>query len=235
MIGQEYAEGNIKLGKDTVRNGLIKYYDTATNHLVRQATYRNDTIDGEEITYNTNGTILASTPYLNGEQNGYVKIYDTSGSRLQTLYLFHDLVVGPVLEYNNNKLTEYRYHSFDNGLLFQVKYDGTEIDQIKHTSELFFVNRNFSATQPNDRQIDHHFFVYVINPPKFDFRYSLCVFDSSTNRIVKTLRKIDKNKIWDDFTIESTQRNQSNQSFALTLDIYKDDTLLRSEINRFKY
>src|SRR5438105_2229339 len=96
LVGDVYAVGQIN--KDTIYNGKINFYDTATNKLVQSAEYKNGILEGESVDYFPNGT-KQKLEYRNDEPNGELRRYDASGNIIYRQNFYYGLRVGASVEY----------------------------------------------------------------------------------------------------------------------------------------
>jgi len=156
------AEGNIS--KDTVYNGIIKFYDKASNKLV------------------------TSVNYKEGMMHGEAKFFDSSGNVSDKQSFYYGLRVGPSIEYKKGQISQYYFYSLENKELLHINYDsiqGKRIDQLNDTSFFFWHLSDYSAYKSQDRRTE--LFVYLPNPPKLNFKYSLCIIDNAYH--IKTVVK----------------------------------------------
>jgi antitoxin component YwqK of YwqJK toxin-antitoxin module len=115
------AEGNIS--SDTIYNGLIKFYDKATNKLVIEGYYKKGKLDGKRKAFYENGKIKNITFYENGKQNGTSSCFDSTGQLTSKQDCYYDLLVGSHIEYKNTKPRKYYFTSFDEEDVFYINYD----------------------------------------------------------------------------------------------------------------
>lgn len=121
LVEDVYAEGDIS--KDTVFNGLIRFYDTSHNRLVKVANYKKGIQDGLQTDYYKNGKPETEINYENGKINGEVIIYDSAGIVIEKDNYYYDLLTGPWHEFKNGKLSNYHFYSLESELLFTIDYD----------------------------------------------------------------------------------------------------------------
>ncbi|NNV56066.1 hypothetical protein GD597_11400 [Panacibacter sp. KCS-6] len=234
MVDGEFVEGIIKIDKDTIYNGVIKFYDTSTNTIIREATYKNDTLNGKELTYYSNGNVMTEDIYADGEINGYSYFYDTANNLLQKKFFFHDVCLGPVVDYEQGEISKFRFYSFDNFRLFDLDYKTIETKSIDSwNSNLFFISSNIIQSDPINDEIETQFFIYIINPPHYRFQYSLCVADSANN-IIKKIKEIDGSKIWETFSVDENSK-LANQFFIFKLEIFDGKSLIKTLFDRNRY
>jgi hypothetical protein len=215
-VDDVFADGEIS--KDTVYNGLIKFYDTATKQLIQTANYKEGILDGDRIDYYINGKTKLQLQYKNGKINGEVKIFDSTGEISETQNIYFDLRVGPSIEYKNKQVSQYYFYSIENKELLHINYDsieGKKIDQLNDTSFFFWHFNDYSTSESNTPKTD--LFLYLPNPPKFNFQYSLCIIDDKYN-IKQTIKDLNPEKSWDIVNLDYTSL-KSNESFAIRLTI----------------
>jgi len=222
IIEDVIAEGNIS--SDTILNGFIKFYDTTTKRLVIEAFYKNGKLNGKRKDYYLNGKIKNIGYYENGKQTGTVSYFDTAGQLTSKQDYYFDLKVGNNIQYKNGKPSEYYFTSFDNETLFYINYDSVYNKEIKtiNNDHFFFWHINDVATiSTTDRKLEgDECFIYLVNPPDFNFEYSLCVINSKDS-ILRTEKKLDKTKIWDTFILDRARLNK-DERFTLRLSFDRD-------------
>lgn len=222
------VEGNI--GKDSIYNDKIKFYDPSTNRLISEAFYINDTLNGERVEYYPNGNKWVILNYKDGKENGYTIFNDSAGNIKEKQFYYYGLRVGPSVSYKNGQLNEFRFFSFDNVLLFYINYDSVKNKTISDWQDSFFYISKSNAVetkigQPFDSiKQKNEYFIYLIEPLEYNFVYSLCLIDEKYN-IHKTLRRFDTKDYWAIFNIDS-DTEISNKYYAVKLDVYKENDLL---------
>lgn len=230
-IGDELAEGFIT--KDTVFDGLIKFYDINSHKLKRQCVYSNGVENGEQINYYKNGKIADKIFYENGKLNGFATVFDSSGNILNKDFFYYDIKVGPSIDFSNNRVSKYWFYSLDGNLLFYLDYDSrlhskriTDVQpdyffyKIKDYSEL--TESGFSSDQ-------EQYFIYTPNPPDYNFRYSMVAIDSSY-KTETVLANFDNTRPWSTFSSED--QIKTSQKLAVKLLIY--DSIAGGDITMFK-
>lgn len=216
------AEGDIS--SDTVFNGLIKFYDTTTNSLVIEAYYKNGKLHGKRIDYYLNGKTKNIGFYESGKQTGTVSYFDSTGQLTSKQDFYYDLKAGSSIEYKNGKPSKYYFTSFDNEDLFSIDYDtllNKEIKKINDNSFFFWHSSDIATITTTDRKLEgNEYFIYLINPPDFNFEYSLCVINNKDS-ILRTEKLFDNTKLWETFTLDTT-RLKKGERFSLRLAFDRD-------------
>lgn len=217
LIEDVFAEGNISSG--TTFNGLIKFYDTATNKLVIEAFYKNGQLDGKRTDYYRNGKPKNVGYYERGKQNGTVTHFDSTGEVTSKQDFYYDLKAGSKIEYKNGKPAKYFFSSFDNSDLFYLNYDSIfniEIKKINDNSFFFWHINDIASITTTDTKLERkEGFIYIINPPEFNFEYSLCIINNKDS-ILRTEKVFNKFRIWDTFIIDQTKL-KTGERFSLRL------------------
>ncbi len=225
-----YAEGNIS--PDSIYSGRIKFYDTATINLVQESNYDNGILHGPRTDYHPNGKIKLKGMYRDGKKYGLVKFYDTDGRLATEQYFYYDLVVGPTIEYKNKEPRFYYFSSIENRDLFFIDYDSIQGKKIEEIQESFFFYNIYETSEnfEDTSNIKKEYFLYLLNPPKFKFSYSLCIIKNNYD-IIKEVVKFGKEKIWDTFVV-SRRDLKENEIYALKLEV--DDPSMEEFAVMFK-
>jgi hypothetical protein len=211
-----FAEGEIS--QDTIYNGLIRFYDTATNHLVTTANYKAGILEGNLQDYYINGNIKIQSYYQNGKTNGQVKFFDSSGAISCTQNMYFDLRVGPTIEYKNGIVNQYYFYSLENKELLHIDYDSVEgkgIEEITDTTLFFWHSYDYSTSDSKETKTD--LFIYLPNPPGCNFQYSICVVNREyeIKEIVKEFKPYQHfDKIYLDYSSLKT-----DETFAIKLTV----------------
>jgi hypothetical protein len=214
LVEDVYAEGDIS--KDSILNGLIRFYDTVHNRLVMVANYKNGVLDGKRTDYYKNGRPETEIKYENGKINGELIVYDTTGKITEKQNYYYDLVTGHSQSFINGKISNYAFYSLDNEILFTLDYDKPKkIEDINKNSYFFWNINNYKTTASQDQFSE--LFIYLPNPPKLNLRYSLCIIDKDYT-VSKVVKEFNSSMYW-----EKTDLNYAGlkptEMFALRLNI----------------
>lgn len=217
IIDDVIAEGDIS--PDSVFNGLIKFYDTASKKLVIEAIYKEGKLNGRRTDYYLNGKIKGIGYYDHGKQNGTYSKFDTSGQLTSKQDFYYELRVGNNLEYVNGLVKSYYFTSFENEELFAVDYDSLinkTISSINDNSFYFFrINDVASITTTDNWHERKEGFIYLVNPPEFNFQYDLCVINPKDS-ILRVDKTFNMAKTWDTFYLDF-QTLKENERYCLRL------------------
>lgn len=215
-IDDVIAEGNIS--KDTIYNGLIKFYDTATKQLVQIANYKAGILDGDRIDYYTTGKRKLELHYQNGKIDGEVKIFDSTGEISEIQNIYFDLRVGALIEYKKKEVNQYFFYSLENKELLHINYDSVKakrIEQLNDTSFFFWHYNDYSTSESITPKTE--LFIYLPSPPKFNFQYSLCIINNKYD-IRQTIKEFAKNKSWEVINLDYSIL-RADESFAIKLTV----------------
>lgn len=190
------------IGVDSSYEGMIKFYDINSNRLLYSSNYKNNILDGEQATYYTNGKPKTIQEYSNGEINGYTSFFDSTGSIFSKQYTYYGIKAGHHINFYRNTPKEYGFYSLENELLFYINYDSLKTQKITELEEsYFFYNaRSFSHLSESEVNRKKEFFLYLLNPPKFKFEYSIVQIDSNYN-VISIDKILNNEKIWSRFSI----------------------------------
>jgi len=199
---------------DSTYNGVVKYYDIKSHHLLFSCSYKNGILEGEKKDFYANGSVYSSQFYVNGKLNGYVSFYDTTGSLFSQQYFYYGIKVGPDIQRHSGEVNEYNFYSFDGKPLLSLNYDSLKTKKITDIQKeyFFFHTNDFSYLDSPASQLKEYF-IYLPQPPKFSFQYSLVKIDSAYN-VLTTEQEIKNNEIWSAFSV-----NEKSSSLAIKLFI----------------
>ena len=209
LFDDEYAEGNIS--KDSIFNGLIRFYDTATNKLTKEAYYRNDTLDGKRTDYYSNGRINYQGFYKDGLAHGIAQFYDSAGVLTQEQSMYYGLKVGPIVIYENDSLSSFTFNDLNNNTLVLFDYDTIQNKAIQkiNDNDWFFWHFIYHVDAVD-------LFVYTPYPPRFNFKYSLVIMNDQFE-VSEVIEEFDPSK---PFTITALDfgRLEEAQYYGLRIE-----------------
>lgn len=222
------AEGIIS--KDSIYEGLIRFYDTRTNRLIMECNYKNGIEYGNAKEFYPNGHIAAEYSYENGKLIGFAYFYDTSSKLISKQFTYFDIRAGSSVNYTNGKVKSYWFYSLDNEALFNLTYDSLIRKKITelHSDFFFYHFKDYTEIANTSlRNKRKEYFLYTPNPPNYDFRYSLVLIDSSY-KVHSELKNFDGNSPWSTFTVDESV----NKIPAIRLTI--SDSISGGDIIMFK-
>jgi antitoxin component YwqK of YwqJK toxin-antitoxin module len=198
-IKDEYRETSInkngylikgRMNKDSVFDGEIQYF--LNNKLVSIRNFSRGISNGESINYFSNGEIEQSSYDFHGVTNGVSQLFDTLGNLIQTKNYFYGRLMGPQVYYDSLSAPKrYEFLNFENDVILELEYRNNKI--IGHTKDLVFTRFD---TLIEDNITKLNLFCYLFDPPKLKLNYSLCIINSSDNKIISEVEKINKSKIF---------------------------------------
>lgn len=196
------------INTDSSFDNEISFFDLNTNKLLYKANYKNNILNGVRTDYYSNGNVRSIQNYINGDIHGFTNFYDSLGNILSKQYRYYGIRAGHHINFKEEKIFEYGFYSLDNDLLFYINYDSLASKSITdlETSYFFFKERLFSNSSTLSNNFKKDFFIYIPQPPKFSFEYSIVVVDSSY-KVLDVKEVLSKNKIWDSFILDTSQKN----------------------------
>jgi hypothetical protein len=163
-IGDTIVKGEIS--GDTNFNGPISYYDL-NSQLLKMSYFKNGKQEGKSILYDDNGTPRAVTSFSDGLQNGDNLYFDSSGRNYYKDFYYYNIPVGPVIYLDNTGIPKrFFFISLQNETLMDIDYRNW-----KGVRSIYSSCINFSSIRKDEGQIS--VFLYLINPPRFSFRYAI--------------------------------------------------------------
>lgn len=185
FIACKSNKNNINVKTTTIRKGDLiisghilsdsTYDDTITytsndGNLVRKETYKNGRQNGLQIEYYTNGHQMSIMSFENGLKNGFSQYYDSIGKLIYSDFYYYNLTVGPIIYYDSSDNPKrYFFSNLQNEDLLDINYKNW-----KGISSI--VNKCINFTTNKIRRGDEsklEVLMYLINPPKFSFEYSV--------------------------------------------------------------
>lgn len=154
---------------DTIYNDTIYYYNNTYN-LIKKEYYKNNKREGASTEYYTNGKPNIITFYSDGLKNGYNSYYDSMGNCFYKDFFYYDLIVGPIIYFEKNGTPKrFFFANLQNETLLYINY--LDWHGVK---DIYSNCINFSTNiQKNNSAKEVSILLYIINPPKFIFEYSI--------------------------------------------------------------
>lgn len=153
---------------DTLFNDTIKYYNL-DDKLVSYKIFKNGRQEGLSTDFYPNGNPHYITSYTNGIKNGYSFYFDSSGNLMYKDYYYYGLIAGPIIFFNKGEPKRYFFSNLQNEDLISINYE-----EWKGVKEVFMNCINFTKNfQKRDSTRELSLFLYLINPPKFTFKYTI--------------------------------------------------------------
>ena len=169
-----------------------------------------------------------------GKNVGYNYYFDSLGSLKVKDYYYYDLKVGPTIRYNGSDPISYNFYAFDNNLTYGLYYDSLKDHILVDLGTNFFHIIKYDTAdyyEGNKNSTGLDYCIYLLNPPKYNFNYSLVLTDSG----YKNVKVIDslKSKFPFRFFSIPTQRPDQNYFYAIRL-LVSDSLTTKNEYLMFK-
>lgn len=187
------SRDTIKIGHKA-REGIVfdtlKYYSDSS-FLEKIELYESQSKLSKSISYHSNGQPFEITNYCDGLKHGKHVYYDSLGYRIYEDHFYYGLIVGNIIIYNKKEiLKRYFFSNLQNQTVFDIRYDDWNgVDDIAKRCINYTVQE---VKEDTNRQI--HLLIYLPNPPKFSFQYSICLGkeDAETDSL-KEVKKLSSN------------------------------------------
>jgi len=205
-------DGYTLIGKfinDTIFDGVVDYYDG--QKLVYSASFKNNKKDGFAYNFYPNGKIKNQSFFELDKQNGNSIEYDSIGNMIYKDHYYYDRQIGPVYFYNKNgSIREYYFLNFEGETLIYRNYDS--IKQTSQNPNNYFHMHISDALQDSTRKLQ--LFIYIIELPKYNLDYKICVKDTSGKMI--TVKDIPEGQVFFQMYLEPL-KHLSNYCIQLNL------------------
>lgn len=212
--------------------GLIKFYEPNSHKLVSEAIYKDDRQEGESKFFYPNGKVKVWNEYRDGQAHGFTKHYNEQGELAFEQYFYYGLRVGPSVHFKNNQPQTYTFWSLDKEELFSLNYDSIGTKAINEVNKefFFFTIKPLELIDNKASKSGRECFLYLPNPPKYTFSYSLCIVNEQYD-VLETIRTFDPVQPWNTFLLD-TSLTKKGQFLALRLKI--DDQVNNADASAFK-
>lgn len=213
--------GNIS--KDTIYDGLVKFYSLQTGKLISDCNYTNGKENGDRTDYYDNGRPSMRAVYENGKMNGMIRFFSKTGHLDSESFQYYDLSVGPVTIYSENKLHEFDFYSFEGKNLMSLNYDSIGSKKLVDILQDFFFFNKQSYVANGERKSDNgtEVFLYLIYPPKYDFKYSLVEVDDKLT-IKSEVEKLESKLPWINFDVDSAKVKRKELAIRIVISDSND-------------
>jgi hypothetical protein len=216
--GDTILKGHIT--NDTLYNDTIKYYNL-NNDLISVKVFKNGKEDGVSTDFYPNGKTMVTTSYSNGKKNGYNIYYDSLGQPFYKDFYYYDLIVGPICYFDKQgNPKRYFFSNLQNENLLHIDYE--KWDGIK---EIYSNCINFTFNNIKlDTTKEIILFLYLVNPPKFSFKYSIFKKKKVSDDGFVEIEKIKSDLPFAQITLPILP---SDEHYSVGLSIY--DSLLKKQ------
>lgn len=221
---------NDTIMKGDIINGVffkdtILYYNMS-NNLIGSAVFENNKYNGFLTSYYPTGTLQKTTNYSNGVKNGFNNYFDSLGNCFYKDFYYFDLLVGPIIYFSKQGEPKiYYFSNLQNETLVKIDYQNW--GGIK---DIYSKCINFTSnTNKEDSVKKISLLLYLINPPKFSFEYSVFKKKVNSEEDFILVEKISDTLPFIQFTLPSLPKDET---YSIGVDIY--DSLLRKETIIYK-
>jgi hypothetical protein len=193
-----------EINNDSTFEGIIKFYDTSSGLIAREALYTHGILNGQVKEYNKTGNILSVSNYENNRLNGTVSIFDVKGNLIKSDFYFYDLRVGPSITFKMNEPITYNFNSLEGDVLLSINYDSLDLLQTLKDGCFFYKFYLYDEVlQDGSKTNIKELFLYTPNPPKYNFKYSIIELDSNGLE-AKELYIYDNKTPWSVYSLPSS-------------------------------
>lgn len=212
-------EGNIE--NDSIFQGVINYYDINTNKLVYQATFLNNVKNGLAINYYPNGVKQDKVFFVSGKKNGEHIGYDSTGKITYKDYYYYGKQLGPISFYKEDgSIKEYYFVNFEGETLLYRSY--VNLPKKQEDPRDYFYMYISEALENEVKKIE--IFLYIIQLPKFSFKYSICMQDS--NNHITHIKNIPNDQVFYQAYLSPLV---GKQNYCITLNVF-DSTTQKNQV-----
>jgi hypothetical protein len=198
---------------DTIFNDTILYYNLS-NTLMESKFFKDGVLNGNDIRYDSNGKVFQTTAYSYGVKNGFNTYYNPSGKMFYRDFYYYNLTVGPVEFFDTSgNIKRFFFANLQNETLMDIDYKNW-----KGIKEIYNSCINFTSNIAKEDSIDKvSIFLYLINPPKFSFKYSIFKEKKPSDTDITEVRKIQTDS---SFTTVLLPVLPDSERYCVGVDIY---------------
>ena len=206
---------------DSLFNDTMLYY--VDSELVASRVFKNGKEDGISVDYHDNKKPRKITSFSNGLKSGVNTYYDSSGVAIYSDFYYYDLTVGPILYYNKSgDPKRYFFSNLQDETILHVNYENwTGIASIVESCIKYSVN-----TIKYDTLKKLRVFIYLMEPPKLSFKYSICKRKVGSSEDMIALENITSNL---PFTSIELPVLTTGEQYLIKLQVY-DSILKRKSV-----
>jgi antitoxin component YwqK of YwqJK toxin-antitoxin module len=216
--GNEIIKGNII--NDTLFNDTIWYYDLNDN-LLRKRVFKDGKENGLSIEYYLNKKPMITTLYSNGLKNGYNTYYDSGGKYFYKDFYYYDLTVGPAIFFDTNENPKrFYFMNLQNETLLDINYQDWHGIKDVHSKCINFI----SNVQKRDSTKEISLLLYLINPPKFSFNYTVLKKKKKNENDFVEVKKIESKLPFINISLPILP---NDENYTIGLNVY--DSILNKE------
>ncbi len=221
--GDTILEGNIT--NDTLFNDTILYYDL-NGKLIRSSVFKEGKQNGISTEYYLNGNPMKITNYLDGYKNGENFYFDSLGKYFYRDFYYFGLPTGPITFFDlKGQPKTFYFTNLQNETLLQIDYQ-----KWRGIKEIYSNCINFTlhiAKEDSTRKI--YLLLYLIEPPKFSFKYTIFKKKTASENDF-----VEVQKIKNDFPFKQISLSilPNDEIYSVGVDIY--DSILNKQTIIYK-
>jgi len=218
IVGDLVYEGN-NISENFLNDTVLIY--NKNKKLLWKKTYKDNELNGISIEYHDNGIPYHIQHYSEGLKNGLSSYYNEDGKIVYSNNFYYDLPAGPLIFYDENQdPRKYHFISLENFTLLYIDYDQwTGIDEY-FKKFIYYSLNNMGVGDEKAVSI----FLYTMNPPKFNFTYTLCKKNIDKNQKIDTVNSISNNHFFTQLTVPSLP---DDEKYVIGLKVY--DSIMNKE------
>ncbi len=187
--------------KDGTITGEAVYYDS-TGSVLQRSSFVNGFEDGASVRYFSNERMQDSMNFRNGLRNGFQYRFDSLGHLNSINFFYYGMKMGPDFIYRNGKFEKYFFTDFNKEDIVDLRYDSTgDID----TVILFKMKLAITKVLVGDESMTGIFF-YLPEFPGADINYSFGVKDENNNE--NMIFSVDSNRVFIDTIIATPLKKE---------------------------
>ena len=206
---------------DTLFDDTVYYYNK-DNVVIRKEFFKIGKKYGLSIDYHSNGVPKIQTMYPDGLKNGFNSYFDTAGNCFyRDYYYYYDLVTGPIEFYYENRMPKrFFFVNLQNETLMDIDYNyWAGIKNIVPNC----INYTYNI-QKEDTIRKASLLLYLINPPRFSFMYSLLELKRKSDEEVSVVHEFENSMPFENLSLPLLP---DSLYYSIRLAVY--DSLLRKK------
>lgn len=210
---------------DSIFDDTVYYYD-AREQLVRKEYFQSGKLEGHSIEFYANGKMRSLFSYTSSIRNGVNGYYDSSGRIVYRDFYYYGVPVGPITLFDEKESPKrFFFINFQNETLMDIDYRNW-----LGVSTIYGNCINYTyGMQRRDTTREVSLFLYLINPPKFKFEYSIFKKKSRSEKDFRKVKDISSDYPFIDLALPMLPLDEQ---YVIGLNIY--DSILKKETVIYK-
>jgi hypothetical protein len=211
-----YVQG--PFADDSLYNGTMRFYNS-NDSVLCEADYKFGLLDGIRKDFYLGGIVSSKSIYKNGLLHGESMYFDTHGTLVSSRNYYYGLIVGSSAEYFNGSIKNYYFYSLNYEPIFQLHYDPRNPKEITELEDDYFFIRKDTCDEIINGSVrisKTRVFLYLLNPPEYDFKYRLVYVDEK-NKVKSVVKNLGSGNPWSEFLLEDYVTDDSKLAIELKL------------------